>query len=195
MGCSTDCCTNLLLDKIQMHSILFRHNISNISSNSFSRAPFFSSMFLVRLVIFKYLERLNDDNLTGAQHISISFCMYIHNWRGRAFTRFVFTPSQRHKITFKMIFSDIPGGSCIDQQRSSCPYRQRSQGNPTESREKRSRYARWQKFCSNTLRDVLLRRRCTCTCIRPRERVHLCKQVRSGPALPICPRLCSPKSC
>ena len=25
-----------------------------------------------------------------------------------AFTRFVFTPSYQHKITFKMIFSDIP---------------------------------------------------------------------------------------
>lgn len=65
------CCRNDLLLSIDALDL-----ISVYRYNSFSRASFFYKYFH-RLVIFKYLETVNDDNLTAPQHISISFCISI----------------------------------------------------------------------------------------------------------------------
>lgn len=114
-------------------------------------------------IIVKYFEASNN-SLTRppSMCISISSCMR----RESVFTRFAFASNYQHKITFTVVFSDIPiDFVSINRETEGC------QGKPFipfailgESGEERERNVvrmRWQKFCSNTLRNVLLRRRCT----------------------------------
>lgn len=90
-----------------------------------------------------------------------------------------------------MVFSDIPA-DLVSINRDRCQGPQDPRGIAETWGMRRGRGARgrkrvvgerWQKFCSNTLRDVLLRRRCTCTCIRPRRAGTPMQIGKVGPGL------------
>lgn len=112
----------------------------------------------------------------GEDQLSYSLCIHAE------------LPALKSRLR-KMVFSDIPV-DLVSINRDRAAKARKILG---ESRRRGTRRGerggkrvvgeRWQKFCSNTLRDVLLRRRCTCTCIRPRRAGTPMQIGKVGPGL------------